>query len=323
MPARCDSPSAAAEEPRLEIVSRLTPELQTRVNTLAVAARAADHGVAPFGEHKWLRLTRGDADSTALLLWQGSDLVAAAHCDVFALPRPGGGRRLAAEVVVHPGQRNAGLGRRLIDEVAALARRRGAAEVHVWAYGNAPAAQRLADAYGFVAERTLLQMVLPWEKLPGPPDLPPELRVRAFDPPGDAYRWLALHNHVFASHPEQSQWDALDLQVRLEQPWFRPADLLLIESIDNAELLGFCWVKLPLEVNAPGEIYNVGVAPDARGQGLGRLVTQAGLAHIGAAGRAAMLYVEAANRAAVELYTGLGFEPRWQHVCYSRRLTGG
>jgi mycothiol synthase len=310
-----------SDELRFEVVSRLTLELQARVNALAHAARAADHGVSPFGEHKWLRLIRGDEDSAAVLLWRGTDLLGAADCDVYPARLPNRIRRLAAEAVVHPAHRRQGLGRRLIREVAALAGRRDAAELHLWAYGNGPAARRLAAELGFAAERRLLQMYMPRERLPEPPPLPRGLRVRAFDPPRDAYRWLAIHNRVFADHPEQSHWYAADLQARLEQPWFNPNDLLLVENARGTQLHAFCWTKISVDATAPGEIYILGVDPSARGEGLGRLATSAGLAHIAEAGRPAMLYVEAANRAAVRMYTGLGFEPRHEHVCYRRALT--
>ncbi len=316
-----DSRPDRGDEPRLEVVSRLTPELQARVNALANAARAADHGVSPFGEHKWLRLIRGGDDCAALLLWRGRDLIAAADCDVYRAEAPSRTRRLAAEMVVHPAHRGHGLGRRLVDEVSALAVRHGAAELHLWAYGNGPAAQRMAASSGFVAERRLLQLLMPQERLPEPPAVPRGLRLRAFDPPRDAYPWLAFHNRVFAAHPEQGHWDAADLQARLEQPWFNAEDLLLIENSRGGQLRAFCWTKLLVDPSTPGEIYNVGVDPLARGEGLGRLVTSAGLAHIGSAGRAAMLYVEAANEAAVALYTGLGFEPHHEHVCYRRVIS--
>ncbi|MBV9355574.1 MAG: mycothiol synthase, partial [Chloroflexi bacterium] len=240
------------------------------MNALANAARAADHGVSPFGEHKWLRLIRGDDDSAAVLLWRGADLVGVAQCDVYPAQLPKLNRRLAAEAVVHPAHRGERLGHRLMDEVAALAGRRGAAEVHVWAYGNGPAAQRLLAQSGFVAERRLLQMLMPLERLPDPPAVPRGLRIRAFDPPRDAYPWLAFHNRVFAAHPEQGHWDAADLQARLEQPWFKADDLLLVENSRGGQLRAFCWTKLLVDAGAPGEIYNVGVDPAARGEGLGR-----------------------------------------------------
>jgi mycothiol synthase len=309
---------AAVAAPWLELVPRLTPELQARVHRIVQAARAADDGVAPFGEHKWLRLVRGDDRCSALLLWRDAELVGAAHCDAYHTSAPNQPCRLTAELVVHPDHRGQGLGRRLLEGVHCLARQEGADELHVWAYGNGSVAHHLARRFGFVPERVLLQMARPWASPPEPVVPPAGVRLRGFDPSRDACRWLRLHNRAFAGHPEQGDWQPSDLQARLEQPWFRARDLRLAESVATGDLLGFCWVKLPLDPGLPGEIYIVGVEPSARGLGLGQLVTRAGLAHIAAAGRpSAMLYVEADNQAAVGLYRGLGFEPRRHHVRYS------
>jgi mycothiol synthase len=314
-------PLCAEAESRLEVVPRLTPDLQARIDVVARAARAADDGVSPFGEHKWLRLVHGDDRGTALVLWQDGEVIGAAHCDVLHSSAPSRPRRLTAEVVVHPLWRGRGLGRCLLDGVEKQALEHGADELHLWAYGNGPAARRLAINFGFAPERALLQMVLPGDRLPRRPELPPGVRLRAFDAQRDMYPWLALHNRVFEGHPEQGGWQVGDLEARFEQPWFSAADVLLAENVASGALLGFCWVKLPRDESAPGEIYIVGIDPRARRNGLGRVVTEAGLAHIGTAHRpSAMLYVEADNAAAVEMYTRLGFALRWEHVCYSRRL---
>jgi mycothiol synthase len=145
--------------------------------------------------------------------------------------------------------------------------------------------------------------------------------VRAFDPSSDARHWLALHNRVFAGHPEQESWGMADLHARFDQPWFDPNDLLIAERGSGSEMVGFCWVKLPPDPKTPGEIYIVGVSPECRGGGLGLFLTRAGLAHMRANGRpGATLYVESDNHAAIALYRKLGFEPRWEHVCYVRGL---
>jgi mycothiol synthase len=57
-----------------------------------------------------------------------------------------------------------------------------------------------------------------------------------------------------------------------------------------------------------GEIYVIAVHPDFHGLGLGRSLTEAGLASIAARGvQVGMLYVDEANTAAVSLYRSLGF----------------
>ena len=172
-------------ELRLETVQRLAPGLQAEIGQLARAARAAD-GVRPFGEHKWLRLIRGDDRCAALLLRRGDGLVAAAHCDAYHVGPGSGACRLTTELVVHPEYRGRGLGRQLLARALDLARDEWADHLHLWAYGNLPAARHLAGRFGFSPERVLLQYVLPYERLPESGDLPDDARLRAFEPGRDA-----------------------------------------------------------------------------------------------------------------------------------------
>ena len=66
-------------------------------------------------------------------------------------------------------------------------------------------------------------------------------------------------------------------------------------------------------------MYVVGVVPQAQGRGLGRLLTVLGIRHLQRQGvDAVMLYVDAENTPAVNLYRALGFT-RWDtDVMYAR-----
>ena len=69
-----------------------------------------------------------------------------------------------------------------------------------------------------------------------------------------------------------------------------------------------------------GEVYVVGIAPQARGRRLGSALTVAGLRHLRSRGLdQAMLYVDESNTAAVALYRRLGFEIHSTDVSYQRR----
>ena len=57
-----------------------------------------------------------------------------------------------------------------------------------------------------------------------------------------------------------------------------------------------------------GEVYVVGVAPQAQGRGLGASLTAAGINYLrGQNVDAIILYVDASNTAATQLYKKLGF----------------
>ena len=69
-----------------------------------------------------------------------------------------------------------------------------------------------------------------------------------------------------------------------------------------------------------GEVYVLGIDPDAQGMRLGRALTDLGLAHLRARGLSrVLLYVEEDNTAAVSLYERSGFtrhtiDVSWRHT---------
>lgn len=177
-----------------------------------------------------------------------------------------------------------------------------------WCRGHEPWADEVAQLSGLTEHRRLLQMRVPLND-----DVVHQLRTHAsptrhFRPGEDDASWLELNNRCFADHPEQGNWTSDDLRRRLAAPWF-DADGFLLHPVDDAPI-AFCWTKVhPGDAHDPalGEIYVIGVDPEHAGHGHGRGMTSAGLVSLADRGlRVGMLYVDAANVAAVRLYHSLG-----------------
>ncbi|QIX25475.1 mycothiol synthase [Nocardioides sp. JQ2195] len=200
------------------------------------------------------------------------------------------------DIAVAPSARGAGFGTTLADATAHLA-------LSAWSHGDHPAAAVLAEQRGFDRARELWVMRRPVAlELP---ESSTSVGIRGFQE-GDAQELLRVNAAAFATHPEQGSMDADNLAERMAEPWFDPAGLLVATEGDR--MLGFHWTKQHSE--ATGEVYVVGIDPEAQGRGLGKALTLAGLQHLASAlapDGEVILYVESDNLPARAVYEGLGF----------------
>ncbi|HZN76923.1 MAG TPA: mycothiol synthase [Micromonosporaceae bacterium] len=306
---------------------RLNPADVNDVLAMAQAAGDAD-GAYPLSEHVALHIRHGGEAPAVHVLARAPDgeLVGYAHVDTTdEVEGP------SAELVVHPMHRRHGLGRALVREALAIADERDAAgRLRLWAHGDHPSANALALSLGFERARVLWQMRRSlYAEIPAP-RLPEGVALRPFRPGQDDEAWVALNARAFADHPDQGRWTLRDLHARMAEPWFDPAGFLLAEN--GSHLLGFHWTKvhggdlhthpagtIPHAHEPIGEVYVLGVDPEAHGKGLGAALTVAGLRHLRGRGLdQAMLYVDEANERAVAMYTKLGFA-RWSTDVSFRR----
>jgi mycothiol synthase len=301
----------------VELVSQLEPEHLDQLPELIEAATRAD-GHEPIGEHKFLRLKRGEDLAVALLAYDHGRLAGYAHTVAY---RDHDAKRVSCEFVVHPEQRGRGIGRLLMAKATEHALAQGAARIDAWAYNDSPASAHLAAQLGYAPVRRLLHLHRHVMEAPMPPEAP-GARVRGFLRGDDDGRWLALNNRIFAGHPENGSWTLEDLRARTAQPWFDADDLIMLEL--HGSLAGFCWLKVEdrRDEGRVGEIYVIGTAPECRGMGLGRLLVAHALQRLRERQtRIAAIYVDEANFAAVSLYEDAGFHHHHVDVCYSRALS--
>ena len=261
-------------------ISHAVPQ-RREVLDLAASVEAED-GAPPLSDQ-----TRSQLDSdtvTHLSARDGDRLVGYAQLDDGSL-----------EIAARP------------DAVAGLLEAVGDEHLLVWSHGRRSRLIAPLEQAGFVRERELLQLRRPLDAehpLPEDPSLADDIVVRAFVPGRDDAAWLALNAAAFTHHPEQGGWDDRDLQARIAESWFEPDGFLLAER--DGALIGFHWTKI--HDDGTGEVYVLGVSPEAQGLGLGRGLLVRGLHHL--ARRqcpAVLLYVDGDNAPAVHLYGRDGF----------------
>lgn len=276
-------------------------ELREAWALIEAAARA--DGQSAVSEQGRLLLRGGAREGVRHLLMRrgASELVGYAQLDgTDPVEAPSG------ELVVHPEHRGRRYGRVLGEALLAESGHR----LRLWAHGGHPAARHLAQLLGLRLFRELRQLRRPLGGLrsAGEPRLPEGVRVRTFVPGQDEEAWLAVNAAAFAHHPEQGSLTRQDLDARMAEPWFDAAGFFLAARTDDDRILGFHWTK-PHTGQGLGEVYVVGVAPEAQGTGLGRALTAIGLRYLAAnpALSTAMLYVDADNAAALRVYESLGF----------------
>ena len=293
---------------KVSALTRLTEQQTEEVVQLAFSAAAIDE-MAPLSEHVLIHLHHGgdDADEHLVATSDSGKIIGYLHLDQTDTVAGS-----VVEVVVHPEFRQQGVGRALVETAIAKS---NDPRMRLWAHGELTSAYSLAAKLGFAKTRELWQMRRSlFAPLPKAHEVS-DVKVRSFQVGVDESAWLELNATVFSEHPEQGRMSAQDLAVRMSEQWFDPAGFLIAtqEKSGREVMVGYHWTKVHGGAGGHGhseigEIYVLGISPELRGSGLAKLLSVRGLEHLRSQGLpAAMLYVDADNRAAIALYESLGF----------------
>ena len=284
-----------------------TPVDSEPILDLLRAAERVD-GFSALNDAASLRLRHGAPDTETVLRTEGGRVIAYGQRD------PGPGGVAEASLVVHPEHRRHGVGSAVLDELLA----RGPLEI--WAVRATPAALALAARAGLTAVRELLIMRRPLTAPVDPVAPPPGVEIRTFRPGADEAAWLTVNARAFAHHPEQGGLTLADLEQRMAEPWFDPDGFFL--ATVAGRVIGFHWTKQHRD--RLGEVYVLGVDPDAGVRGAGRALLAAGLSWLRRTGDdEVLLYVDGTNVRAVALYEGAGFTVASRDVMYASLIAPG
>lgn len=271
-------------------------ELGTRLAELIIRVEQ-EQSAPPFGEVLMSAMQDTETKSPGFAWEEEGRLLSYA----FASVNPDG-RVWTLEIADSSGQ-----GERFLEAVAEGLPTVGIDEAVLWLHTSAIEPPPSL----FTHERDLYRMGtdLP---IPVAPEPLPEVKLTGFNVDRDAEALIAVNNRAFEGHPEQGNWSRNDLERRVSLPWFDPEGVR-IAWLDG-RLAAFHWTKVHEQSESDGgvlgEIYVLAVDPAFHQRGLGRAIAWDGLEYLYRERQAkrAILYVDAANLSAVNLYRKLGFQ---------------
>lgn len=221
------------------------------------------------------------------------------------------------ECAVSPERRGAGVGGALLDEAAARARAAGLSVIDVDVPEADAERRRAFGARGWAHVRTHLHLRRDATERAGVP-VPPEMTVRPAER-GDAQAVTNVQNAAFAGSWGYAPNVVEEIEYRMfDMPDAPPDPVLLLE--EAGVVVGYCWGHLDASRGA-GIVGMVGVLPERQGQGLGRVITGAGVDRLLELGASPLeITVDSENPPAVRVYERLGFAVRRRSFWYELPL---
>lgn len=188
-----------------------------------------------------------------------------------------------ADVKVHPAERGRGLGRHLLGIVEARAAEQGSRDGHLRqnVTNLMPEARTLLEANGYVYSHHYALMEIDLVEPPVVPAPPSGVELRTYEVGPDDAAVHAAFNRAWSQY-EGPRWEPEPLERwmdAVESEDFDASHWHL--GVEDGEIVAFC---LGERYGDNGWIQYLGVLPEHRGRGLGRVLLMQGFAGFGEAG---------------------------------------
>ena len=230
--------------------------------------------------------------------------------------------RVIIDCLVHPEHRQRGLAEELLAYAIRRAKELKAKAARVDIREDYIVAKSVLPRLGFTSACRFLELRLPLASA-HLPNVTPNIYSRRHLQPGEEDKLTQLQNRSFAGNWEYNPNTTEDIVYYTNMSHRSPEDVNLI--YDKDRLIGYCWTNIDYETEAAnegrGRICMLGVEPDYRGRGIGRIALLAGLAYLKNKGvRVVELTVASENKIARALYRSVGFKAWTSSLYYEKAI---
>ena len=231
--------------------------------------------------------------------------------------------RVLIDCLIHPEHRRRGLAKELLTYALRRARELKAKVAHVNIKQDNVVAKRVLSRLSFQVVRQFLELRLSLAEVHLPEVTHHNYTSRHLQP-GEEDKLAQIQNRCFADTWGYNPNTPEEIAYSLNLSHCSPEDVILVYERDK--LIGYCWTMINRETEAAngekkGRIFMLGVDPDYRGKGIGKMALQAGLAYFKNKGvRVIELTVDSENKAALALYRSAGFKTWTSSLYYEKTI---
>jgi mycothiol synthase len=267
-----------------------------------------------------MQLHRPHYDPTQDLFLAIADGKVIAYLDVSRETEIG---RVILDCMVCPDERRKGIATALFDHATHYAAETGIQIVHINIARDNIAAKGLLQGLGFTFVRHFIEFGLNFADTPLPHIPETEFSCRHLQH-GEEQVLAELQNRVFINTWGFNPNTVEDIVYSLKLQAGNPSNIIV--AVKENQIIGYCWTVLQGEKGIPsiGQsslIHMLGVDPEYRWQGTGKMLLSTGLRYLKEKGTGSVtLTADSENTDACNLYRSLGFRIISTLLWYERRL---